>query len=556
MLPLYSAVLSSDGLFADLIDLRGLYGAGCLRLTVNRGSVRLSAGAAPDALDVIGDYSVGVSEVSIPLTRWVKVERLTGNSSTILVEILPHTADKRNVTATLSDVGVGKNPGPLTIADDAGRVVLGVDYKGGVVPAGIDKSLQDVGVSKDILLASRYALEGNAAAAKLHYHKARHRHKAPFFFNRQIADHRNAGDGVSTALQRMPAACLLTRDGNIAEVLMMWEQIAQPNAGADTKGVRLVQCILTVDLAKKTITPGPISVFSTEGTWAAGATGMVSGPQLCVTRTGRVVCVYIKGVRLPGTALHIYRRYADGRNADGSLAWSAEAKIFDASTSFPDWGPSFLATGSGGRILRLASGRLLSTLWTSLDSATGKFRSIYSDDNGLNWAAGTSYNAPEYGNENSIALMSDGTVVMSMRSETQLYDLRATSTDGITWTYTGVNTNWNATNCARSTHECGNATDQWPEALLWSAPTSATLGSRTRHAIRVSYDAGLTYQHEYFPANPAARIGYTSLISLDRLASSKIARDDEFYLLAYEWGFNDYASVGVTVFNLAEVFRG
>lgn len=103
MLPLYSAVLSSDGLFADLIDLRGLYGAGSLRLTVNRGSVRLSAGAAPDALDVIGDYSVGVSEVSIPLTRWVKVERRTGNSSTILVEILPHTADKRNVTATLSD---------------------------------------------------------------------------------------------------------------------------------------------------------------------------------------------------------------------------------------------------------------------------------------------------------------------------------------------------------------------------------------------------------------------------------------------------------------------
>lgn len=105
MLPLYSAVLSSDGLFADLIDLRGLYGAGRLRLTVDRGSVRLSAGAAPDALDVIGDYSVGVFEVSIPLTRLVKVERLTGNSSTILVEILPHTADERNVTATLSGWG-------------------------------------------------------------------------------------------------------------------------------------------------------------------------------------------------------------------------------------------------------------------------------------------------------------------------------------------------------------------------------------------------------------------------------------------------------------------
>lgn len=106
MLPLYSAVLSSDGLFADLIDLRGLYGAGRLRLTVDRGSVRLSAGAAPDALDVIGDYSVGVFEVSIPLTRLVKVERLTGNSSTILVEILPHTADKRNVTAALLSVGI------------------------------------------------------------------------------------------------------------------------------------------------------------------------------------------------------------------------------------------------------------------------------------------------------------------------------------------------------------------------------------------------------------------------------------------------------------------
>lgn len=109
MLPLYSAVLSSDGLFADLIDLRGLYGAGRLRLTVDRGSARLSAGAAPDALDVIGDYLVGVSEVSIPLTRWVKVERLTGNSSTILVEILPHTADKRNVIAALSAQGVVKS---------------------------------------------------------------------------------------------------------------------------------------------------------------------------------------------------------------------------------------------------------------------------------------------------------------------------------------------------------------------------------------------------------------------------------------------------------------
>ena len=116
MLPLYSAVLSSDGLFADLIDLRGLYGAGRLRLTVDRGSVRLSAGAVPDALDVIGDYSVGVFEVSIPLTRLVKVERLTGNSSTILVEILPHTADKRNVTATLSDVGIVNTVVKLTQA--------------------------------------------------------------------------------------------------------------------------------------------------------------------------------------------------------------------------------------------------------------------------------------------------------------------------------------------------------------------------------------------------------------------------------------------------------
>lgn len=96
---LYSAVLSSDGLFSDLIDLRGLYGAGGMRLTVDRGSVRLSAGAAPETLDIVGDYGVGVYEVGLPLVRWAKVERLTGNSSTILVEVLSHAADELNVTA-------------------------------------------------------------------------------------------------------------------------------------------------------------------------------------------------------------------------------------------------------------------------------------------------------------------------------------------------------------------------------------------------------------------------------------------------------------------------
>lgn len=129
---LYASVLSADGMFVDLIDMAGLFGASKIRLTIDRGSVRVSAGESPDGFIPIRDYGVGVSELGVPLLRYLKVERLTGNSSTILIEVLAYSPDEGAVVCKFNPLD-GENVNLLDPRD--GQPLTPADL-GWVIPGG------------------------------------------------------------------------------------------------------------------------------------------------------------------------------------------------------------------------------------------------------------------------------------------------------------------------------------------------------------------------------------------------------------------------------------
>lgn len=431
-----------------------------------------------------------------------------------------------------SDGGIEK---PLTAAviDDSGRVAMGVDAVGGLVVPGAPGGLQNAALSQDAATAILYQIAGDNLKAKLYLDRARHTLRKPVFFSKKLAD-----ITLDNCNQRMPASVLLRRDGHIAKVLCLWEQVARPNGGSDSLGVRLIQSTLTVDLAQQTIDMGPISIFEQPAGWAPGVPGMVSGPELIKLASGRIICIYISGIRAPGTALHIWKRHSD----DDGATWSAATKIFDASTSFTgDWGPSFLATGSGGHILQLASGRLVSSIWTAI-SSIGKIRLIYSDNGGDTWTAGPPIDTGAlYGNEHALALMSDGTIVLSIRQEGATKDICATSTDGATLTYVGQNDNFVSNNCGRSMVRAGDATTNGPEKIIWSGCIDTTISSHADHVVRVSFDGLQTWQHQFRLVDAKTRGGYSCIVSLG----------DGFYFIALESGFNDYCVMNAFVFNMA-----
>lgn len=105
---LYSSVLAADSQYSDLVDCSALYGVTKLRVTVDRGSARVYCGASPDAMTVLQDCPVGVTNVRLPMLPYVSVARLSGNSSAIKVEVLGPEASELPLTSEYSVSGGGK----------------------------------------------------------------------------------------------------------------------------------------------------------------------------------------------------------------------------------------------------------------------------------------------------------------------------------------------------------------------------------------------------------------------------------------------------------------
>lgn len=478
-------------------------------------------------------------EVRVPAMLRVRGDQIIG--------IEDHKGNVLGMPLTLSENssgGVGKIAQAFVGTD--GSCMLAISAQGEIVPAGMRKSLQQMSVSSAVTTAMLYIASGETTTGKYWLDRSIHGLRAPVRFDLLMADIND-----SNSNQRMPGACLLNNDGRIARVLCIWAQIIRPNGGGDGNGVRLVQTTVTIDLASQEMTMGPIKVFSEPSNWTSFL-GNHSAPELIKLASGRVLAIYNRndaanGQILPGDARNIYLKYSDN---DGET-WSTGTKLFDATTSFAGdstWSAHPLVPGCSGKILQIPAGpnagRLLTTIYTS----GGNIRSIYSDDSGSTWLAGTPLVTTGYtGSESSITYRSDGSLIMSFRATDTYTDMRATSTDGgVTWTLSGPVAGWVAGTCARSmiSLNYGGPADG-PEHIVWQGPATSGSTLRENIVVRLSYDGGATYQHEYHPLDPLSRAGYSCIVSLG----------DGFFFSIIEGGFNDYCVMVACVFNKAEMFK-
>lgn len=130
MSALYSSVLTADSQYSDMVDCSALYGVTKLRVTVDRGSARVSCGASSDTLTPLQDCLVGVTDVRLPMLPYVSVARLSGNSSAIKVEVLGPEASELSLTSeySVSGAGISADRRMLAAGDS-----FGYQSNGGVV---------------------------------------------------------------------------------------------------------------------------------------------------------------------------------------------------------------------------------------------------------------------------------------------------------------------------------------------------------------------------------------------------------------------------------------
>jgi hypothetical protein len=342
-----------------------------------------------------------------------------------------------------------------------------------------------------------------------------------------------ARNGDDTAIQRVPAMARV-RDGRL---LLMWEQIRTPNAG-DAEGVRLVQAFADYDVAGRVLSVGPREVFEEPAQWTS-LLGFVGHPMLTTLPSGRIVVVYNVndgvGGTVAGRILNVYERHSD----DGGETWSTRQKVLDSVN--PD---TFAALGTTGSIMRIPSGPNAGRLVAGVYRANGgPLLALFSDDDGETWGTGSEFTPGANVNENSVVWISDGSLLMSIRTEGAYQLAYATSADGgETWTYHGARADWQSSNCASSFETAINVGA--PELLLWSGLDNAVNFQRSGLVLRLS-QTGIAYHWEYRPIPAASGAGYSHVRMLD---PNTVA-------VFYENGNNTGSSVLLHVVTLAEVYR-
>lgn len=422
----------------------------------------------------------------------------------------------------------------FAIIDDYDNAVLSVDKKLELQLPNMNRTVQESAVSDYIFNAIRYANLGDNAMANYWYDRAANEFKTPLMLRADVA-----ADGLDNSLQRIPCV------EKIAEgrLLYMWCQILKP-VDSDGEGGRIVYCFIDYDLEDGTISVGEKHILEEPSLWSSGL-GMAGHNCLVKLPSGRILCLFNYNDNPDGIAgnriLNIYMKYSD----DGGMNWSDKARIHEApGTAIP----RIASLGTCGSLVRIHSGthegRIISTVWTGLNS----IYSLYSDDNGVTWTAGQKVAITGFTdcNENAVACREDGTLIMTIRSETKYKEIYATSADGgETWTFHGAKENWIASNCNRSMIQASTSpVDGFPK-ILWSGLNNALMYKRKNLVLRVSHDGGVSYKTQYKPVHDDTPAGYSDIkmISKDTIA------------VAWESGFNTNCSTKIYITNMAEVYK-
>jgi sialidase-1 len=233
-----------------------------------------------------------------------------------------------------------------------------------------------------------------------------------------------------------------------------------------------------------------------------------------------------------------YMRCFYSRSDDDGVTFSKPVEItssFDEFRKDYDW--KVLATGPSHAI-QIKSGRLVVPVWLSLGTGGHAHRpsvtaTIYSDDHGKTWRRGEIAvpNTEQWVNPNEtiIAELSDGRVLLNVRSESKDHRrLITTSADGATdWSTPKFQAELLEPICMASLLRLPDGADGKPR-LLFANP--ATVDSRKKLTVRLSQDDGVSW-----PVSRLIEAGYSGYSDLAVLPDGTI-------LCLYERGSLDNKS--------------
>lgn len=361
------------------------------------------------------------------------------------------------------------------------------------------------------------------------------------------------GDSHSTATtgtERMPSLVNLGVSNGVASILGFHHQ-------RDLDGVmgedplHMMQQALSFDgtTLSSSASRSVLSYEDPEFNFSAGY-GWVAAPQT-VRRTygdyaGRLFQVF---ERIPGGRpvlpyeRDIMFRYSD----DDGASWSTPVTILDASEEFG--ADSIVVTGSCGVGVEFPApgGSMPGSIYTNrlafpINNYTGgTVGVVYTDDDGATWGYSLRGGFPETPNETTIALTADGTMVLTVRVESQNTRYFLTSNDGgETFTAPAAMPSFIGTNVAATMTQLdpGGHLGDWGRLVLARCTRN---GPQSRDGVLMSFyeDATLTPLSETYYLARMREYGYVGALSQVNIAGTT------YYLVAVEShcaGFNTTAS--------------
>lgn len=218
---------------------------------------------------------------------------------------------------------------------------------------------------------------------------------------------------------------------------------------------------------------------------------------------------------------------------DNGHTWTHKVITPDI-TSDASWISRFAASGQGIQIQHGDhKGRLVQQFTIKLSNGTVQAVSVYSDDHGATWKAGTP--AGTGMDENKVVELSDGRLMMNSRvSDSSGYRKTAISTDGgQTWSEPVSDKNLpdsvDNAQIIRAFPNAAPGTDRAKVLLLSHSPNPAPW-SRDRGTISLSCDDGATWTGKVFRAE---RVGYTTLAVKSDGSLGLLSEDVDNRTIAY-----------------------
>lgn len=317
-------------------------------------------------------------------------------------------------------------------------------------------------------------------------------------------------------MNREPSVCVLSDDGEIADVAVFHAQRHEPGHHVEAPA-RLMQRNYRVDkVAGTLLSLTPDMVVQQQSGWASGDGHLQSSNAFVVpagvTNAGRVILLFT-GLELPDFTPDQRSIYRMTNDAGGDpTQWSAATEIVSAAS-----GEVFVLDPSASIVILppshpVAPNRIITTYYN-----LAWVKSLYSDDGGTTWTSGTAF-APVGSDlsESALSVWPDGTVNLFSRFESGDLSRRnwAKSTDGgVTFVDQGALPAYSYSQCSVGAVQLDptGTTGTYGKTAIPHAVNSA---SRLGLQIDFATDALMTFGSGIRPVATNRYFGYNSIKSL------------------------------------------